>query len=69
MDDILRLGIRTLPLDAKDILLAADLSRLHGLLSGDALMAASMQRHGLTLLASNDADFDRIPGITRYAPI
>ena len=25
-------------------------------------------RHGLTHLASNDADFDRIPGLVRYAP-
>jgi hypothetical protein len=24
---------------------------------------------GLTDLASNDADFDRVPGITRYAPV
>jgi hypothetical protein len=25
--------------------------------------------HGLIHLASNDADFDRVPGITRYAPV
>ncbi|HUG92982.1 MAG TPA: hypothetical protein VML55_19235 [Planctomycetaceae bacterium] len=24
---------------------------------------------GLTQLASNDADFDRVPGLTRYSPI
>ena len=24
---------------------------------------------GLTHLASNDADFDRVPGLTRYEPI
>jgi hypothetical protein len=27
-----------------------------------------MQAHGLTLLAGTDADFDRVPGITRYRP-
>lgn len=69
LDDIVRLGIRILSGDAQDILLAADLGRQHGLLSGDALILAAMQRHGLTFLASNDADFDRVPGITRYAPV
>ena len=29
---------------------------------------AAMQAGGLTHLASNDADFDRVPWITRYAP-
>jgi predicted nucleic acid-binding protein len=43
-------------------------SRLTGLLSNDALIVAVMQASGLTKLASNDADFDRVPGITRYAP-
>ena len=40
-----------------------------GLLSGDALILAVMQTHGLTHLASNDADFDRVPGIVRYGPV
>jgi len=39
-----------------------------GLLTNDALIAAVMQAHGLTKIASSDTDFDRIPGITRYAP-
>jgi predicted nucleic acid-binding protein len=34
----------------------------------DALIVAVMQRHGLVVLASHDADFDRVPGLTRYAP-
>jgi hypothetical protein len=28
-----------------------------------------MQAHGLTHLASNDPDFDRVLGLTRYAPV
>jgi predicted nucleic acid-binding protein len=44
------------------------LSQQIGLLTNDALIVAVMQAHGLTKLASNDADFDRVPGITRYAP-
>lgn len=47
---------------------AAAVSQQHGLLSNDALIVAAMQTHGLTNLASADADFDRVPGITRYAP-
>jgi len=37
-------------------------------LVGDALIVAVMQAKGLTLIASNDADFDRVPGLTRYTP-
>jgi hypothetical protein len=27
-----------------------------------------LQTNGLTKIASHDADFDRVPGLTRYAP-
>jgi predicted nucleic acid-binding protein len=50
------------------VLSAAILSQQTGLLSNDALIASVMQANGLTNLASNDADFDRVPGMTRYAP-
>jgi predicted nucleic acid-binding protein len=65
-------GIHVLPVTSQDVLMAGDLSIQHGLLSGDAgdaLLIAIMRSHGLTHLASNDADFDRVPGITRYAPV
>jgi len=39
------------------------------LLTGDALIVATMGQHSLTKLASEDADFDRVPGLTRYEPI
>jgi len=48
---------------------AAVLSQQIGLLSNDALIVALMQAHGITELASHDADFDRVPGITRYRPV
>ncbi|MEX1095181.1 MAG: PIN domain-containing protein [Planctomycetales bacterium] len=69
LDEIVSMGIRILPVQASQVLHAADLSRQHGLLSGDALIVAIMLDHGLTLLASNDADFDRVPGLMRYAPV
>jgi predicted nucleic acid-binding protein len=69
LDDIVATGIHVLPVTAQHVLVAGDLSRQHGILCGDALIVAVMQSHGLTNLASNDADFDRVPQITRYTPI
>ena len=51
------------------VVAAAGISQQVGLLINDALIVAVMQANGLTRLASNDADFDRVPGITRYAPL
>jgi predicted nucleic acid-binding protein len=69
LDEIIAIGVRVLPVSAEHVLLAGDLSRVHGLLCGDALILAAMQSHGLTNVASSDTDFDRIAGITRYAPV
>jgi predicted nucleic acid-binding protein len=57
-----------LPILEQHVMQASQLSRAYELLSGDALIVALMQQHTLTKLASNDDDFDRVPGITRYAP-
>lgn len=69
IDEVPRLGIEVLPLERHVSPMAAALSQRHGLLTNDALILATMQDHGLTHLASHDADFDRVPGLTRYAPI
>ncbi len=69
LDGIVGIGIQILSVHAADVLSAGDLSQRHGLLSGDALLLAVMQKHGLSHLASNDADFDRVPGIMRYSPV
>jgi predicted nucleic acid-binding protein len=61
-------GFQVASVESSHVLSAAALSQQHGLLSGDALVVAMMHAHGLALLASHDADFDRVPGITRYAP-
>ena len=45
------------------------LSQQHELLTGDALILAVMQANALANIASNDADFDRVPGLTRYTPV
>jgi len=59
--------IQILPVDGALVLKAADLSQQTGLLSNDALLVALMQQQGLTKLASEDHDYDGVPGLTRYA--
>ena len=63
-----QLGVRILTIPETLVEAAAGVSQQTGLLSNDALIVAVMQANGLTALASADADFDRVPGITRYAP-
>jgi predicted nucleic acid-binding protein len=48
---------------------ATAISQQTGLLMNDALIVALMRANGLGRLASHDADFDRVPGLTRYAPV
>ena len=52
-----------------DRVLGQPICQQTGLLINDALIVALMQANRLTKLASHDADFDRVPGITRYAPV
>jgi predicted nucleic acid-binding protein len=63
-----QLSIRILTIPESLVETAAAISQQTGLLSNDALIIAVMQHHGITRLASHDVDFDRVPGITRYAP-
>jgi predicted nucleic acid-binding protein len=62
------LGFQVLPVTFPLVETATLLSQ-HQLLTGDALIVAVMQANGLSNLASNDADFDRVPGIARYGPV
>ena len=68
IDDIPRLGVEVLPVDRHLLPLAASLSQLHGLLTNDAVTLACMVDQRIVHIASNDTDFDRVPGLTRYAP-
>jgi predicted nucleic acid-binding protein len=63
-----QLRIQVLPMSDASMQSAVGLARQFGLLINDAVVVAVMQAQGLTNLASNDSDFDRVPGITRYAP-
>jgi len=68
IDEIPQLGIEVLAVERHIPPLAASLSQLHGLLTNDAITVAVMQDQSMVHLASHDADFDRVPGLTRYAP-
>jgi predicted nucleic acid-binding protein len=68
VDAVLQSIIRVLTIPAVMMSTAAALSRQHGLLTNDAVILALMQAHRLTHLASHDAHFDALPGLTRYAP-
>jgi predicted nucleic acid-binding protein len=68
IDEISLIGIQVLPVTGRLVSLAADISRQFGLLTNDALVVAVMRDHGLSALASHDADFDRVPSINRFAP-
>lgn len=68
IDEIAAIGIQVIPITQRLVAAAAVVSPRHELLSGDALVVAVMQDHGLTNLASHDADFDRVPGLVRYSP-
>jgi predicted nucleic acid-binding protein len=63
-----QLGVRILTIPEPLVEVATAVSHQTGLLSNDALIVAVMRANGLAHLASHDADFDRVPGLTRYAP-
>jgi len=46
----------------------ADLSPQQRLLTNDALLLAVVEKLGLSYLATNDDDFDSIPGLTVCKP-
>lgn len=67
VQEIPRFGVQILTIDPSSLDIAAGISQQTGLLHNDAIVVAVMRVHGLTNLASADPDFDRVPGITRYA--
>ena len=69
IDEVLALGVQILPVFPRHVVAATGFSRQYGLLTRDALIVALLEESGLTHLASHDADFDRVPGIARHAPV
>jgi predicted nucleic acid-binding protein len=69
VEAVLQSRIKVLTLDPALLGTATVISQQHGLLTNDTLIVAVMRANGLTRIASHDTDFDRVPGITRYAPV
>jgi predicted nucleic acid-binding protein len=69
VEAVLQSQIKVLTIDPSLLGMAATTIQQYGLLTNDALIVAVMQANGLTNLASHDRDFDRVPGLTRYAPV
>lgn len=68
VDGVPNLGIQIVSILPRFLSQAAEISQQYGLLSGDAMIVALMRHYRLAHLASHDADFDRVPGLTRYSP-
>jgi predicted nucleic acid-binding protein len=68
VDELSLIRLHVLPVTGTQVSLAIDVSNQHGLLSSDSLIVTMMWQHGLQAIASHDPDFDRVPGLTRYAP-
>jgi predicted nucleic acid-binding protein len=64
-----KIGFRVVPITHALVESATTIAGRYQLLMGDALITAVMQAQGLTSLASQDADFDRVPWIKRYSPV
>lgn len=71
--DVLRLAntlpIQLLPADLISLCNAQDVVRQYGMLANDALVLALMLHHGINHIATNDNDFDHVPGITVWKPV
>ena len=69
IDEVPNLGVQVLTIAPNLVSAAAAVSQQAGLLTNDALIVAVMQAHGLSHLASHDADFDRVAGSQRFGPV
>jgi predicted nucleic acid-binding protein len=69
VETVLQSRVKILTIDPPLLGAAAAISQQCGLLTNDALIVALMQANGLTRIASHDTDFDRVPGLARYASV
>lgn len=65
---ISRMGIEILPISDGFHDSSQEYRQTHGLLVNDSLIPLQMREAGVSILASGDAAFDRVPWIKRAAP-
>jgi hypothetical protein len=63
------MGIQVLPLSLSALELATVLCRDDQGVASQKFELLAMRGHALNNLASLDTDFDRVPGLTRFAPV
>jgi predicted nucleic acid-binding protein len=65
---LLALNLLFMPVNEAIIRNAHAVRQETGLLTNDSMLVACMREYGLSLLASNDADFERVRDITVFKP-
>jgi predicted nucleic acid-binding protein len=65
---LLQLRLSVFPDEPAMLPAAVSISQKHQLLLSDANIIAQMQRHSVSHLATNDDDFDHVPGMTVWKP-
>lgn len=68
IDNLTRSGLSIVDIRAEDYRLAVPLATKFQLFGPDAVFAYHCQLRGIAHIASNDADFDRVPFLTRWKP-
>ena len=66
--DLRQARVDILGLTYRDLHASRQYQQRHGLLVNDSLIVAVMRRERIPVLATNDADFERIPGIAVRTP-
>jgi predicted nucleic acid-binding protein len=65
---LLEMKITILSATPEIVLRSKAIRKRYGLLTNDSLIITTMKMNRQKLLASNDGDFDNIPGIQRFKP-
>ena len=68
LHDLRQARVDILPLTYRDLHASRQYREQHGLMVNDSLVVAVMQRERIRYLATNDADFERIPDIGVWMP-
>ena len=68
LHDLRQARVDILPLTYRDLHASRHYREQHGLMVNDSLIVAVMHRERIRFLATNDADFERIPGIVVRIP-
>ena len=61
-------NLKILEVTEGDFEVALNYSKKYGLLSNDAIHVATMTQHGITNIATNDPDFERVERLKVWKP-